>query len=81
GGTGINNLMDRFPGSFWDVAIAEQHAIASMAAMAKEGFNPFITIYSAFLQRGFDHMMHDVCLMNFPVVLAMDRAGVVGNDG
>lgn len=80
-GTGINKLMENFPDRFWDVAIAEQHAITSMAAMAKEGFKPFITIYSTFLQRGFDQIVHDVCLMNLPVVFAMDRAGVVGNDG
>ena len=80
-GTGINKLMEKFPERFWDVAIAEQHAITSMAAMAKEGFKPFITIYSTFLQRGFDQIIHDVCIMNLPVVFAMDRAGIVGNDG
>lgn len=80
-GTGINKLMEKFPERFWDVAIAEQHAITSMAAMAKEGFKPFITIYSTFLQRGFDQIVHDVCLMNLPVVFAIDRAGIVGNDG
>ncbi len=80
-GTGINKLMDKFPDRFWDVAIAEQHAVTSMAAMAKEGFKPFITIYSTFLQRGFDQIIHDVCLMGLPVVFAIDRAGIVGNDG
>ena len=80
-GTGIIKLMEIFPDRFWDVAIAEQHAITSMAAMAKEGFKPFITIYSTLLQRGFDQIIHDVCLMNLPVVFAMDRAGIVGNDG
>ncbi|MGP2656217.1 1-deoxy-D-xylulose-5-phosphate synthase [Malaciobacter sp. WC5094] len=80
-GTGINKLMDAFPDRFWDVAIAEQHAVTSMAAMAKEGFKPFITIYSTFLQRGFDQIIHDVCLMGLPVVFAIDRAGIVGNDG
>jgi len=80
-GTGINKLMKEFPERFWDVAIAEQHAVTSMAAMAKEGFKPFITIYSTFLQRGFDQIIHDVCLMNLPVVFAIDRAGIVGNDG
>jgi len=80
-GTGINKLMQEFPNRFWDVAIAEQHAITSMAAMAKEGFKPFITIYSTFLQRGFDQIVHDVCLMGLPVVFAIDRAGIVGNDG
>ena len=80
-GTGINKLMKDFPTRFWDVAIAEQHAVTSMAAMAKEGFKPFVTIYSTFLQRGFDQIIHDVCLMDLPVVFAIDRAGIVGNDG
>ncbi|WP_121628584.1 1-deoxy-D-xylulose-5-phosphate synthase [Poseidonibacter antarcticus] len=80
-GTGINKLMEKFPTRFWDVAIAEQHAVTSMAAMAKEGFKPFITIYSTFLQRGFDQIIHDVCLLDLPVVFAIDRAGIVGNDG
>lgn len=80
-GTGIDKLMKEFPTRFWDVAIAEQHAITSMAAMAKEGFKPFITIYSTFLQRGFDQIIHDVCLLELPVVFAIDRAGIVGNDG
>ncbi len=80
-GTGIDLLIKEFPNRFWDVAIAEQHAITSMAAMAKEGFKPYIAIYSTFLQRGFDQIIHDVCLMNLPVVFAIDRAGIVGNDG
>ncbi len=80
-GTGIDKLIKEFPDRFWDVAIAEQHAVTSMAAMAKDGFKPFITIYSTFLQRGFDQIIHDVCLMNLPVVFAIDRAGIVGADG
>ena len=80
-GTGIDALMERFPDRFWDVAIAEQHAVASMAAMAKEGFKPFIAIYSTFLQRAFDQVVHDCAIMNLSVVFAMDRAGIVGEDG
>jgi len=80
-GTGIDKLMKEFPDRFWDVAIAEQHAVTSMAAMAKDGFKPFVTIYSTFLQRGFDQIIHDVCLMNLPVTFAIDRAGIVGADG
>ncbi len=80
-GTGIDKLMVEFPNRFWDVAIAEQHAVTSMAAMAKEGFKPFVTIYSTFLQRGFDQIIHDVCLMNLGVTFAIDRAGIVGADG
>lgn len=80
-GTGIDKLIAAYPERFWDVAIAEQHAVTSMAAMAKEGFKPFVTIYSTFLQRGFDQIIHDVCLMDLPVVFAIDRSGIVGNDG
>lgn len=80
-GTGLSALMEKYPERFWDVAIAEQHAVTSMAALAKEGFKPFCTIYSTFLQRGFDQVIHDVCLMNLPVVFTLDRAGIVGEDG
>ena len=80
-GTGLSALMEKYPDRFWDVAIAEQHAVTSMGALAKEGFKPFCTIYSTFLQRGFDQVIHDVCLMDLPVVIAMDRAGIVGEDG
>ena len=80
-GTGIKDLMQEFPDRFWDVAIAEQHAVTSMCAMAKEGFKPFIAIYSTFLQRAYDQVIHDACIMNLPVVFAVDRAGIVGEDG
>jgi len=80
-GTGMDKLINAFPDRFWDVAIAEQHAVTSMAAMAKDGYKPFVTIYSTFLQRGFDQIIHDVCLMNLPVVFTIDRAGIVGADG
>lgn len=80
-GTGLSELMELYPNRFWDVAIAEQHAVTSMAALAKEGFKPFCTIYSTFLQRGYDQIIHDTCLMNLPVVFALDRAGIVGEDG
>ena len=80
-GTGLSELMQAYPDRFWDVAIAEQHAVTSMSAMAKEGFKPFCTIYSTFLQRGYDQVIHDTCLMDLPVVFALDRAGIVGEDG
>lgn len=80
-GTGLSELIEKYPNRFWDVAIAEQHAVTSMAALAKEGFKPFCTIYSTFLQRGYDQVIHDTCLMNLPVVFALDRAGIVGEDG
>ena len=80
-GTGLSDLMEIYPDRFWDVAIAEQHAVTSMSALAKEGFKPFCTIYSTFLQRGYDQVIHDTCLMDLPVVFALDRAGIVGEDG
>ena len=81
GGTGMSEPMEVYPDRFWDVAIAEQHAVTSMSALAKEGFKPFCTIYSTFLQRGYDQVIHDTCLMDLPVVFALDRAGIVGEDG
>jgi len=80
-GTGLTKLIEKYPDRFWDVAIAEQHAVTSMSAMAKEGFKPFCTIYSTFLQRGYDQVIHDTCLLDLPVVFALDRAGIVGEDG
>lgn len=80
-GTGLSALIQKYPDRFWDVAIAEQHAVTSMAALAKEGFKPFCTIYSTFLQRAYDQVIHDTCLMDLPVVFALDRAGIVGEDG
>ena len=80
-GTGLSELLDEFPTRFWDVGIAEQHAVTSMGPLAKEGFKPFCTIYSTFLQRGYDQVIHDICLMDLPVVFALDRAGIVGEDG
>ena len=80
-GTGMKELISEFPERFWDVGIAEQHAVTSMAPLAKEGFIPFVAIYSTFLQRGYDQIIHDVCLDNYPVRFAIDRAGIVGADG
>ena len=80
-GTGMKPLLERFPDRFWDVAIAEQHAVTSMGPLAKEGFKPFVAIYSTFLQRGYDQVIHDIALMNVPVAFAIDRAGIVGEDG
>jgi len=80
-GTGLSELIEEFPNRFWDVAIAEQHAVTSMGPLAKEGFKPFCTIYSTFLQRAYDQIIHDICLMDLPVVFALDRAGIVGEDG
>jgi 1-deoxy-D-xylulose-5-phosphate synthase len=80
-GTGLSPLLKKFPDRFWDVAIAEQHSITSMGSLAKEGFKPFIALYSTFLQRGYDQIIHDIALMNLPVTFAIDRAGIVGEDG
>jgi 1-deoxy-D-xylulose-5-phosphate synthase len=80
-GTGMSAVMEKFPERFWDVAIAEQHAVTSMGPLAKEGFKPFCTIYSTFLQRGFDQVIHDIALMDLGVTFALDRAGIVGEDG
>ena len=80
-GTGLSPLIQKYPERFWDVAIAEQHAVTSMCAMAKEGFKPFVSIYSTFLQRAYDQIIHDACILNLNVVFAIDRAGTVGEDG
>ena len=80
-GTGMSAALAKYPERFWDVAIAEQHAVTSMGPLAKEGFKPFCALYSTFLQRGYDQVIHDICLMNLGVTFAIDRAGLVGEDG
>lgn len=81
GGTGLDKLHKVLPDQFFDVGICEQHAVTFAAGLACEGIKPICAIYSTFLQRGFDQVVHDVCVQNLPVCFAMDRAGVVGNDG
>ena len=80
-GTGLKKFRELFPERFFDVGIAEQHAITMAAGMAKEGLIPVVPIYSSFYQRAIDQVIHDVCLQNLPVVMCVDRAGVVGQDG
>ncbi|WP_089281191.1 1-deoxy-D-xylulose-5-phosphate synthase [Anaerovirgula multivorans] len=80
-GTGLTKFAHRFPKRFFDVGIAEQHAITFAAGMAAEGYKPCFAVYSTFLQRGYDQIIHDVCLQNLPVTFLIDRAGLVGNDG
>jgi 1-deoxy-D-xylulose-5-phosphate synthase len=80
-GTGIDKVLEKFPDRAFDVGIAEQHAVTFCAGMACEGLKPVAAIYSTFLQRGFDQIVHDVCLQNLNVTFAMDRAGIVGADG
>jgi 1-deoxy-D-xylulose-5-phosphate synthase len=80
-GTGLVKYAQQFPERFYDVGIAEQHAVTFAAGLATEGITPVAAIYSSFLQRAFDQILHDVCIQNLPVVFAMDRAGLVGDDG
>ena len=80
-GTGLVGVQREFPDRVFDVGIAEQHAVSMAAGMASAGLNPFVSIYSTFLQRGFDQIVHDVCLQDLPVTIIADRAGIVGEDG
>ena len=80
-GTGLQEFAERFPGRFYDVGIAEQHAVTFAAGLAAAGVRPVVAVYSTFLQRAYDQIVHDVCLQNLPVIFAIDRAGLVGNDG
>ena len=80
-GTGLNKFMRQYPKRFFDVGIAEEHAVTYAAGLASGGLKPFVAIYSTFLQRAYDQILHDVCINKLPVVLAIDRAGLVGNDG
>ncbi len=80
-GTGLDCFAERFPDRFYDVGIAEQHAVTFAAGLAAGGLKPVVAIYSTFLQRAYDQIIHDVCLQNLPVVFAIDRAGLVGEDG
>jgi 1-deoxy-D-xylulose-5-phosphate synthase len=80
-GSGLVEFSRRFPDRYFDVAIAEQHAVTFAAGLACEGLKPIVAIYSTFLQRGYDQLVHDVALQNLPVVFALDRAGLVGSDG
>ncbi len=81
GGTGLQAFSEQFPERFFDVGIAEQHAVTFAAGLALEGMRPFFAVYSSFMQRALDQLIHDVCLPNLPVVIALDRSGVVGADG
>ncbi|MEO7853738.1 MAG: 1-deoxy-D-xylulose-5-phosphate synthase [Rubrivivax sp.] len=80
-GSGMVEFQQRFPKRYYDVGIAEQHAVTFAAGLACEGLKPVVAIYSTFLQRGYDQMIHDVAIQNLPVVFALDRAGIVGADG
>ncbi len=80
-GTGLSEFSERFPTRFFDVGIAEQHAVTLCAGMAANGLKPVFAVYSSFMQRAFDQLIHDVCIQKLPVVLAIDRSGPVGEDG
>lgn len=80
-GTGLKKFSERFPERFFDVGIAEQHGVTLSAGMAKAGMRPVFAVYSTFLQRAYDQLIHDVCIQKLPVILAIDRAGIVGADG
>lgn len=80
-GTGLNSFAREFPKRYFDVGIAEQHAVTMAAGMAMTGYRPVAAIYSTFLQRAYDQVLHDVCLQNLPVTFALDRGGLVGDDG
>ena len=80
-GTGLNDFAAKFPERFFDVGIAEEHAVGLAAGLARAGFKPVVAIYSTFLQRGYDQVIHDVCLQGLPVVFCLDRSGIVGEDG
>ena len=80
-GTGLDQFAHKYPGRFFDVGIAEQHAVTLAAGMARSGYRPVVAIYSTFLQRAYDQIVHDVCLPRLPVLFAVDRAGLVGADG
>ena len=80
-GTGLSKFAKRFPERFFDVGIAEPHAVTFSAGLAASGLKPVVAVYSTFMQRAYDQIIHDVCLQNLPVVFALDRAGLVGDDG
>ena len=80
-GSGLTKFADKFPDRFFDVGIAEEHAVTFCAGLAFQGIKPILSIYSTFLQRGFDQVIHDVCLQKLPVIFTLDRAGLVGEDG
>ena len=80
-GTGLDLFRDAFPGRYYDVGIAEEHAVTFAAGLAADGMKPVVAVYSSFMQRSFDQVQHDVSLQKLPVVIAMDRAGIVGEDG
>ncbi len=80
-GTGVQDFAEKYPERFFDVGIAEEHAVTFAAGLAAGGMRPVVSVYSTFLQRAYDQMLHDVCIGNYPVIFALDRSGIVGRDG
>ena len=80
-GTGLSAVAEQYPDRFFDVGIAEEHAVTFAAGLALGGSRPVVALYSTFLQRAYDQILHDVCIGSLPVVFAVDRAGLVGSDG
>ena len=80
-GTGLTKFAKEYPTRFFDIGIAEQHALTMAAGMAKEGMIPFVPIYSSFYQRAYDQVIHDIAMQNLPVIMCVDRAGIIGADG
>jgi 1-deoxy-D-xylulose-5-phosphate synthase len=80
-GSGLVRFAEEYPSRYFDVGIAEQHAVSFAAGLACDGVKPVVAIYSTFLQRGYDQLIHDVCIQNLPILFALDRAGLVGADG
>ena len=80
-GTGLTEFSQKFPDRFFDVGIAEQHGVTFAAGLATEGFRPVVAVYSTFLQRAYDQILHDICIESLPVIFALDRGGIVGEDG
>ena len=80
-GTGLVPFEKKFPDRYYDVGIAEGHAVTFSAGLATQGIRPIVAIYSTFLQRAFDHIVHDVSVQNLPVIFCMDRSGIAGEDG
>ena len=80
-GTGLSDFLAKYPDRFYDVGIAEQHAITMASGMATTGVKPFVAMYSTFLQRAYDQVLHDAALQSLPIVITVDRAGISGMDG
>lgn len=80
-GTGLRGFSEQYPERFYDVGIAEEHAVTFAAGLAAGGLRPIVSLYSTFMQRAYDQLLHDVCINELPVIITLDRSGIVGKDG